>query len=108
NGMGTSIAPANYDAPNFHRYVDHVVYVKAEAAIRAAVKLARTGGILPGGSGGAVAHVLKYVAGPEYGSGDNVVGILCDQGSRCAVTQFNEEWLAVREISVPELSEAEE
>lgn len=102
NGMGTSIAPANYNRPSFANFVDHVIYVRAEEGIRAAVQLARTEGILAGGTGGAVAHVLKHVAALQYATEDNIVGLLPDHGSRYTDTQFNEEWLAVREISVPE------
>jgi cysteine synthase len=101
--MGTSIAPANYDPPTFAQFVDHVVYVQAAEAIQAAVAVARSEGLLIGGTGGAVLHVLRDIAASRYAAGDTIVGVLPDHGSRYSDTQFNKEWLSVRGIDVPEL-----
>jgi cysteine synthase len=103
NGMGTSIAPANYDPPSFDQVVDHVVFVHAAEAIQAAVDLARSEGILAGGTGGAVLHVLRDIAAAAYDSGDNLVAVLPDHGSRYSDTQFDKEWLSLRGIDVPQL-----
>jgi len=103
NGMGTSIAPANYDPPTFAQFVDHVVYVQAAEAIQAAVAVARSEGLLIGGTGGALLHVLRDIAASRYAAGDTIVGVLPDHGSRYSDTQFNKEWLSVRGIDVPEL-----
>ena len=103
NGMGTSIAPANYDPPSFWQFVDRVVYVQAAEAIQAAVELARCEGILAGGTGGAVLHVMRDIAATSYGPDDNLVAVLPDHGSRYSDTQFDKEWLSVRGIDVPQL-----
>ena len=103
NGMGTSIAPANYDPESFAACVDRVVYVQAAEAITAAVAVARSEGILVGGTGGAVLHVLRTLAAPVYAPGDAIVGVLPDHGSRYSETQFDKEWLSVRGIHVPQL-----
>lgn len=103
NGMGTSIAPSNYEPETFEQCVDHVVYVHAAEAIQAAVTLARTEGILAGGTGGAVLHVLRDIAAAAYGPDANLVAVLPDHGSRYSDTQFDKEWLSVRGIDVPEL-----
>ena len=101
NGMGTSIRPANYDYAHFHQYVHRCWYVTAEEAITAAIQLARKEGILTGGSGGAVAHVLRNIVPPVFGPDAHVVGILPDHGSRYVDEFFSEEWLAQRSIGVP-------
>lgn len=105
NGMGTSLAPANYQRSSFDHFVDHVVYVRAAESISAAVDLARSEGILTGGTGGAAAHVMRDIAAKNYAEGDNLVALLPDHGSRYADTQFNEEWLTVRDIFVPAISD---
>jgi N-(2-amino-2-carboxyethyl)-L-glutamate synthase len=100
NGMGTSQRPANYDYPNLHKYLDAQRYVTATEAIRAAVSLARTEGILVGGSGGAVAHVMKHVMRDAYAPDQNIVGIIPDHGSRYTNDFFNDAWLAERDIPI--------
>jgi len=105
NGMGTSIAPANYANSGFDELIDHVAYVHAGEAITASVELARSEGILTGGSGGAALHVMREVVAPRYAAGANVVTLLPDHGSRYTETQFNREWLAARDIYVPSIFE---
>ena len=106
NGMGTSITPDNYDWPNFDRYVDRIVYVKAAEAINAAVLLARSEGILTGGTGGAALHVMRDIAAQYYAESDNLVALLPDHGSRYMDTQFNKDWLTLQDIYVPAIYEA--
>jgi cysteine synthase len=101
NGMGTSIEPANYGGEGFRDYVDHVVYVDAAQAIDAAAQLARTEGILTGGTGGAALHVMRNVAAAHYGPGDRLLALLPDHGSRYMDTQFNKDWLTLQNIYVP-------
>ncbi len=108
NGMGTSIAPANYMPNDFHKFIDHVVYVNAEDSIRAAIDLARCEGILVGGSGGAAVQVMRDIAAPHYGPDDHVVSLLPDHGSRYTETQFDPDWLAARGINVPEIFNVED
>jgi N-(2-amino-2-carboxyethyl)-L-glutamate synthase len=103
NGMGTGIRPPNYDYVNFDKYVDKQHYVTASQALQTSVELARSEGLLTGGSGGAVAYVMKHVMVKAYAKGRSIVGILPDHGSRYVDSFFNKEWLAVREISVPAL-----
>lgn len=105
NGMGTSIAPANYQRANHEQLVDHVIYVRAAECIGAAVDLARSEGILTGGTGGAAMHVMRDIAAKNYAEGDNLVALLPDHGGRYADTQFNEEWLTARDIYVPTISD---
>ena len=105
NGMGTSIASANYQRSAFDKKIDHVVYVRAAESIIAAMDLARSEGILAGGTGGAAAHVMRDVAAKHYNEGDNMVALLPDHGSRYTDTQFNEEWLTTRDIFVPGISD---
>ena len=103
NGMGTSIAPGNYVWPEFDSFIDHVVYVRAEESIRAAIQLARADGIMVGGSGGAAVHVMRNIAAAHYGPDDNLVAVLPDHGSRYTDTQFDPDWLAARGINMPEI-----
>jgi cysteine synthase len=104
NGMGTSIAPENYPSAGFDRTIDHVVYVRAAECIEAAVDLARSEGILTGGTGGAALHVMRDIAAQHYAEGDRLIALLPDHGSRYVDTQFDEEWLTVRDIFVPAIS----
>ena len=108
NGMGTSISPANYAPPEFHKFIDEVVYINAEESIRAAIALARSEGILVGGSGGAAVHVMRDLAAQHYGPEDNLVALLPDHGSRYTETQFDPDWLAARGINVPEIFNVED
>jgi cysteine synthase len=98
--MGTSQRPGNYDYSNLHKYLDKQHYVTASEAIQAAIDVARSDGILPGGSGGAVVHVMKHVMRRVYHSGQTIVGVLADHGSRYTDDLFNPEWLALRELPV--------
>ncbi|MCP3880182.1 MAG: pyridoxal-phosphate dependent enzyme [Sulfitobacter sp.] len=107
NGMGTGIEPANYANSGFDELIHHVVYVHAAEAIAASVELARSEGILTGGSGGAALHVMRDVVAPGYAVGANIVTLLPDHGSRYTETQFNREWLAARDIYVPSIFEDE-
>lgn len=108
NGMGTSVAPRNYDWPNFDRFVDEVVYVQAAESISASVELARTEGILAGGSGGAAVLVARRAASALRNEGGNVVALLPDHGSRYTDTQFDVEWLSARDIFVPSLYDSKD
>lgn len=100
NGMGVSFRPANYDYSAFSELFARQIHVRAAEAIKAAVELARTEGILTGGSGGAVAHVMKNLAACERTSGANIVGILPDHGSRYVDTFYDQGWLDSRDIDV--------
>jgi N-(2-amino-2-carboxyethyl)-L-glutamate synthase len=100
NGMGTGIRPPNYDYANLPKYLDKTHYVTASQAIQAALDLARSEGILAGGSGGAVAYVMKHIMMKAYRKGQTIVGILPDHGSRYIDTFFDKQWLALREIVV--------
>jgi 2,3-diaminopropionate biosynthesis protein SbnA len=98
NGMGTSIPPANYTG--FQDVIDRIDYIKAVDAVVASLDLARKEGILTGGSGGAVMHIMTRIACETFKPGQNVVGILPDHGSRYVETLYDNEWLALREIAV--------
>ena len=104
NGMGTSIEPANYAGDSFSEFVDEVVYIEAGAAIAAATVIAKTEGILMGGSGGAACHVMLEQVAPGFGPDARLLALIPDHGSRYTQTQFDLEWLAAMGISVPTLN----
>ena len=107
NGMGTSIQPANYAGASFDQFVDHVVYVEAGEAISTAAQIARSEGILMGGSGGAACHVMREHVAPRYGEGARLLSLIPDHGSRYTQTQFDMQWLDEMGIDVPALSPGE-
>jgi len=89
-GMGTRDPSPNYEGRRDS--IHQIVYVKADEAIDMAVRVARSEGILAGGSSGAVLKVMKDLA--DSGKPDEiVVGILADQGSRYVDTIFNADYL---------------
>jgi N-(2-amino-2-carboxyethyl)-L-glutamate synthase len=100
NGMGASVRPANYPYARLEALLRHQVHVNAEQALSAALDLARTEGIIAGGTGGAVAHVIRSAAARMYGPGRCIVGILPDHGSRYTDTFYDDSWLAERGLSV--------
>jgi len=88
--MGTRDPSPNYEGRRDS--IHQIVYVKADEAIDMAVRVARSEGILAGGSSGAVLKVMKDLA--DSGKPDEiVVGILADQGSRYVDTIFNADYL---------------
>lgn len=107
NGMGTSIQPANYAGASFDQFVDHVVYIEAGEAISTAAHIARSEGILMGGSGGAACHVMREHVAPRYGEGAGLLSLIPDHGSRYTQTQFDMQWLDEMGIDVPALSPGE-
>ena len=100
NGMGTSIAPANYGGAEVYQHVDHIVYVNAEDSIAAAAELALSEGILVGGSGGAAVHVMKNLVASNFQSDSIVLSLIPDHGSRYTQTLFDPEWLCSMELDV--------
>jgi cysteine synthase len=104
NGLGTSIAPANFGGAEVHQYVDHIVYVNAEESIAAAAELALSEGILVGGSGGAVVHVMKNLVASNFQLGSTILSLIPDHGSRYTQTQFDPEWLCSMGLDVPSVT----
>ncbi|MBT5005384.1 MAG: cysteine synthase family protein, partial [Halieaceae bacterium] len=100
----TSIAPANFGGAEVHQYVDHIVYVNAEESIAAAAELALSEGILVGGSGGAVVHVMKNLVASNFQLGSTILSLIPDHGSRYTQTQFDPEWLCSMGLDVPSVT----
>lgn len=101
NGMGTSLETANYAGEEFASLVDEVVYIEASAAVASAAELARSEGILVGGSGGAAVHVMREIAADRYGEGSRLLALIPDHGSRYTQTQFDPRWLSQMGIEIP-------
>ncbi len=99
NGMGTAIRPSNYDYENFSTFIDKQVHVTAEEALSACIALARSEGILAGGSGGAAMHVTQRLIPLAYGETARVVVVVHDHASRYADTFFDSEWLQSRSFT---------
>jgi cystathionine beta-synthase len=72
--------------------VDRMVQVSDRDAFHAARELARTEGILVGGSSGAVVHALRQVA-PDLKPGARVAVLFPDSASRYLSTIFNDDWM---------------
>ena len=79
--------------PDLSTEVDpgRVIRVEAADAVRAARRLGRTKGFLPGASGGAVAHALHELL--EEGARGDIVGIFHDDGRAYLDTVYNDEWV---------------
>ena len=104
NGMGTSLEPANYAGESFYDFIDEVVYIEAGEAITSATEIARSEGILMGGSGGAACHVMREMVAPQFDSDARLLALIPDHGSRYTQTQFDVEWLESMGINVPTLT----
>lgn len=79
--------------PDLSTEVDpgQVIRVEAGDAVRAARRMGRTTGFLPGASGGAVAHALHELL--EEGARGDIVGIFHDDGRAYLDTVYNDEWV---------------
>jgi len=66
--------------------------------------IARSEGILMGGSGGAACHVMRETVAPQFDSDARLLALIPDHGSRYTQTQFDVEWLESMGISVPNLT----
>lgn len=79
--------------PDLSTEVDpgRVIRVEAGDAVRAARRMGRTTGFLPGASGGAVAHALHELL--EEGARGDIVGIFHDDGRAYLDTVYNDEWV---------------
>jgi cysteine synthase len=102
--MGTSLEPANYAGESFYDFIDEVVYIDAGKAITTATEIARSEGILMGGSGGAACQVMRETVAPQFDSDARLLALIPDHGSRYTQTQFDVEWLESMGISVPALT----
>lgn len=88
-GIGGGAPPANFDAA----LVDEAFAVSDREAFALARRLARTEGILAGGTAGcAVAAALRWGRRPENG-GKTVVVLLPDTGRNYLSKMFNHAWL---------------
>jgi cysteine synthase A len=85
-GIGAGFVPRVYDP----RYVDEIMQVSSEDAIRTSQRLAREEGILAGISAGANVSAAIRVAKRE-GRGKVVLTIVCDVGERYLSTELFKE-----------------
>ncbi|BDU78802.1 PLP-dependent cysteine synthase family protein [Mesoterricola sediminis] len=72
--------------------IDDMVQVTDRDAFLAARELARTEGLLVGGSSGAVIHALRTIA-PSIPEGARVAVLFPDSASRYLSTIFNDDWM---------------
>jgi len=72
--------------------IDEMVQVSDRDAFLAARELARTEGLLVGGSSGAVVHALRMLA-PSLPEGARVAVLFPDSASRYLSTIFNDDWM---------------
>ena len=79
------------------------MYIDAGEAISAAAEIARTEGILMGGSGGAACHVMRRHVASRFDANARLLALIPDHGSRYTQTQFDLDWLEAMGISVPAL-----
>jgi len=103
NGAGLSFQPGNIRT----EYIDEVVRVPDREAFAACRKLAKTDGLLLGGSSGAVVYAAveqsKQLTGPC-----NIVVILPDNGIKYLDTIYDNQWLRKNDLgslvdTLPEL-----
>jgi cysteine synthase len=93
NGSGLSFRPANI----LHRYIDECVKVSDEDAFSMCRRMARTEGLLLGGSSGSVLHVAEHMVNRAT-RGCNVVVILPDGGMKYLETIYDDQWLRKHDL----------
>lgn len=79
--------------------IDEKVKVSDEDAFRTTRELAKTEGILVGGSSGGVVYVALQKA-RELPFDKNIVAILPDHGDRYLTTIFSDDWLKEKGVSL--------
>ncbi len=84
-GIGAGFIPENYN----ESFVDDIIPIDKDDAIKTARELARKEGILAGISAGANVRAALQVA-DKLGEGSNVVTIICDTGERYLSTALIE------------------
>lgn len=77
-GIGAGFVPKTYDS----RYVDEVLDIDSDDAIKAARLLAQEDGLLVGISSGAAAYAASIIAKRPENKGKNIVALLPDTGER--------------------------
>lgn len=95
-GGGLSFVPGNLD----RGVVDRAVKVSDLDAFLAARDLARTEGIMAGGSGGMVVKVCRDLA-MELGPGRRIAGILPDSGDRYLDSIYSDAWMEAHGLPLP-------
>ena len=89
SGGGLSFTPGNLD----RSVVDRAVKISDLDAFRAARDLARTEGIMVGGSGGLVVKGCRDLA-LELGPDKRIVGVLPDSGDRYLESVYSDAWMS--------------
>lgn len=77
-GIGAGFIPGNYKA----EFVDEVIQVKSDLAIKTSRELAKTEGLLVGISSGAATYAATQIAKRAENKGKNIVVLLPDTGER--------------------------
>lgn len=98
-GVGKDSIPNNFDK----RVIDEVIYFKDQDAFSMCHQLAKTEGVMVGGSSGANVWVCKQIADklPEYdGKNYIIVTPLVDSGVRYLSKIFNEQYLLENNIEI--------
>ena len=88
-GIGEDFWPPNYD----RSIIDEVIAISDQESFLTARQLARTEGLLIGGSGGTAVAAAKQVAA-RCGPDDLVVVLIPDSGRGYLSRVFNDDWLA--------------
>lgn len=77
-GIGAGFIPGNYNS----EFVDEVIQVKSDLAIKTSRELAKTEGLLVGISSGAATYAATQIANRPENKGKNIVVLLPDTGER--------------------------
>jgi cystathionine beta-synthase len=96
-GGGLSFIPSILD----RSVIDEGWKVSDADAVKSIHDLAALEGWMVGGTSGLVVHVLREIA-KQFGSGENIVGIVPDGGERYLDTIYNEEWLEQQNFARPQ------
>jgi cysteine synthase len=99
-GGGLSFTPSILDK----RVVDQSFRVSDAEAIEAIHWLARSNGLLVGGTAGWVVHTLLKLARENFGPKDRLVGVLPDGADRYVDSLYDERWLAGNGFRTPPYS----
>lgn len=80
---------------------DVVVHVPEHDAVRECRWLARTAGLLAGGSTGTVLAAVRALA-PSFAPDDTVVALSPDMGERYVTTVYDDEWVSAHGLDAPQ------
>jgi cysteine synthase A len=100
-GIGNSRITANMEgAP-----IDDAIRIDDPTALEVIYRLLYEEGLFMGGSVGINVGAAVELA-KQMGPGHTIVTVLCDGGGRYQSRIYNAEWLASRDLAVPEIGKA--